>query len=389
MTDFPVVTTDRPDRLPKRQTDTGARAAIADRVLIAAGLDDQISYASLVARSANDLATTGLVVGGSSMLTTIRQIRAIVPELFIMCDPPESGKYFASADCPFPLGPSAEPEGLLPLPTLAERLDSQITAGANVAVTPTGYIRANDRETLRAVIQQANELQRDDTIVQLPLDYQWLRDNPLTMLTAAINRSAHPIAITLGDSNSDPLGRARVLDGARSLCTLDTPPMFHRIDLGGFHLMGHGALAASIGVIGSKRRAKVPDAEGFSPSTNQGATVLVQALLRFKRSLDMQTQWFGSKLPYTCPCAICRGAAIDRFESYDDPDASRHNATGLINYINEAHLRGGYRRYWPDMVSEAEVAHVTLGAYVGTRVPVPSEVKAWAEHPGTSTAVKP
>lgn len=367
--------------LQPRQTTTpsSARTALANRVLITGNTDALASDANSITNSATDISSTGLVIGGTGMFASVRRIRAAFRDLFIMCDPPESGKYFATAEDPFPLGPSAAHDGLVAPPTLAERLTDQRSHGASVAVTPTGYIRAGERDALKAVIDQSNQLDRDDTVVLLPLDYQWLRDDLLKMLIGATKRSRHPLAVTLGDSTNDPMSHPRILDGARTLCSLDTTPMFHRTDLAGFHLMARGALSVSIGTIGSKRRAVVVGKDGFSPSTNRGATVLVAELARFKRSLDMHYDWFGSRNPYTCSCSVCNGAPIDRFETYDSAEASQHNAAGLLAYIHQAQLRGGYEHYWPDVVTEALLAHERLGAYLGRPIEAPTELKAWAK----------
>jgi hypothetical protein len=321
-----------------------------------------------------------MVVGGTDALVTVGAIRRAHPDLFIMCDPHESANLFATAENPFPMhdAPPGQ-DSFFPSPTLADRVQGQIGAGASVALTPTGYVQAHDHQALRAVINQANLLDRDDVVVLLPLDPNWLADPSRKTIIAAIERSRHPVAITLGDSNGDPMSRGGVLKGARELCGLDSAPMFHKTDLVGYHLMACGAVAASVGLIASKRRASIPGKAPFARRSKRGPNILLPDLLRFRRSLDMQDQWFASRNAPRCPCRACKGQPIDRFgeDQYDSAEASQHNAIGLLSFINEANARGGYHRYWPAKVHDALAAHVALSALVGTQIQAPREVKAW------------
>jgi hypothetical protein len=263
--------------------------------------------------------------------------------------------------------------------SLVERIQTQIKSGASLAITPTGYVRANDHLALRAVINQANLLDRADVVVLLVLDPVWLSKTGRTSIVAAIKRSKHPVAIALGDSDGDPMTRAGVLEGARELCELEGSPMFHKTDLVGFHLMARGALAVSVGLIASKRRAPVPDKPPFARRSRRGPNILLWNLLRFRRTMDMQDDWFASIEAPVCNCAACLGQPIDRFgeADYDCQEASQHNAIGLITYVNEAITHGGYAGYWPGKVYDAHAAHVELGSRVGKPIKIPRELKAW------------
>lgn len=367
-----------PRVVPDQKVTESARTRLLGRVLVAAGSQDRQQYPALIRTHATSLATTGLVVGGSDWAPSLRNMRAGHPDLFLLHDPVESQKFCATAETPFPQA-AATQETLLPAATLEQRLQDQIDAGASVAMTPTGYIQAGDRPALRAVIEATNTLLRDDVLVLLPLDHKWLVGTALKAIVAAVNRSQHPVAITLGDSNSDPMSHPGVLDGVHELAAMDAPPMFHKTDLAGFDAMARGALAASVGVIASKRRAAVPGQKAYAPRTNRGAVVLLDDLLRFRRSLDMQDQWYASRSAPACDCSVCHGRPIDWFtsEEYDSVAAAQHNAIGFIDCINDASARGGFAAWWPGKVQDAIVAHETLGQYVGTRIDPPKELLAW------------
>ena len=365
------------------RTKGAARVGLAGRVLIAAGNLQQHKYPALIQAEAASLGHTGLVISGNDWSTMMRRIRRACPDLFLVYDPVESGKLFASKDDPFPQAATADmdTEALfgLTLPTLEERIEHQINSGASVAMTPTGYIRAGDQLALRAVITGAEMLNRDDVVVLLPLDYKWLVGPALKTIVGVIKRSKHPVAITLGDSSSDPMSHAGVLAGARTLAALPGPPIFHKTDLAGFDLMAHGALAASVGVIASKRRAQIPDEKIYAPRTKKGATVLLLDLLRFRRTLDMTNRWYASRKSPDCTCRVCNGQPIDRFtsEDYDCIVAAQHNGVGILSLTSQAAAAGGYQRFWPDAVRDAVAAHQTLSQYVGTQIEPPRQLTAW------------
>ena len=59
-------------------------------------------------------------------------------------------------------------------------------------------------------------------------------------------------------------------------------------------------------------------------------TVLIPNLVRFRRSLDMQDQWYASRRAPDCPCTACGGQPIDRFgvDEYDDAEPTQ---TGCLD----------------------------------------------------------
>ena len=135
-----------------------ARTSISGRVLVAAGSQEQYKYPELIKTEASSLDTAWSC---ADAVATMRRIRASHPDLFLVFDPPENDRFTATADDPFPQ--EGEPEDSLfslPRATLVERIQSQIDAGASIAMTPTGHIQAGDRSALRAVITETNKLKR-------------------------------------------------------------------------------------------------------------------------------------------------------------------------------------------------------------------------------------
>ena len=170
-----------------------------------------------------------------------------------------------------------------------------------------------------------------------------------------------------------------VLDGAHELAAMENPPMFHKTDLAGLDAVAHGALAASVGVIASKRRGGVPGRPPFASRTQRGANVLIDDLL----AVPAQPRHAGPvvRLPRRPRLRLpgLRQPAHRRFtsEDYDCVIAAQHNAIMVISYINEASAAGGFPLYWPDKVRDAIVADAALSQYVGTKIDPPRELLAW------------
>lgn len=386
MTDSPKLTTGASTvGAPGQQTATRtARTALTGRVLVVAGAEVPASdappsqFPQLIHEADPTLEATGVVIGGSNWSETLRAIRRQNPEMFLMVDLP-ANDHLATKDEPFPHDdPSID---ALFTPTLSERLDAQLSAGASIALTPTGHVEVGDRTTLKAVFARTDKLDRDDTVVALQIRPQWLTGNHLQLVTAAINRSRHPVAITLCDERSDPMSHPGVLAAVRELAALDKAPMFHRIDLGGIDAMSYGALAASIGVLAGKRRGSVPGKKSHAYRSNKGANVHLYDLARFRRSMDIERDWYARIAPPDCTCAICDSRPVTRFGNDRDAckAATLHNALGIIRYATEANAAGGYANYWPGYVTDAIAAHATLSERVGALVEPPRELEAWAK----------
>ncbi len=150
-----------------------ARTALAGRVLVVAGAEVPTSdappsgFPARIAQANPALDATGLVVGGANWSETLKTLRRQNPDLFLMVDRPSSDQLRATKDDPFPLD---QPDShTLFTPPLSDRLDAQISAGASVAITPTGHLEVGDRAALKAVIAETDKLDRHDVVVGLQL----------------------------------------------------------------------------------------------------------------------------------------------------------------------------------------------------------------------------
>jgi hypothetical protein len=138
----------RPHGRPRPAVASGCARLLAGRILVHA-------RARLVAEALNkgtdlgaliDPARSGLILCGSTgqMLARCRREGFAGP---LATDPAAYEKAAASPDQPFTLG---EEGSQLFGPTLSQVLDGQLQSGADFALTPTRFIRAGDRDSLKA-----------------------------------------------------------------------------------------------------------------------------------------------------------------------------------------------------------------------------------------------
>ena len=371
----------------RRSTDTAtrvrdARLVLAGRVLVANDPTDGHTYPHLFAGKPTLEAVTGLVAAGKHSADLIRALREAHPDpdkLVLLFAPAGSEKHDATTHRPFIFGDDLDNPSLLPT-SIEDHLNGQLELGASVVVLPTGYVRAGDYKALRAVIEAANKIDRIDVVLHIPVDYNWLAKDSIGDFTRAMQASRHPVAISLGDRNKNPMENAGVLAGVRTISRECEWAMFWNTDLGGFEAMSHGAKAAAIGAVPSRRRAIIPGRDGFG-SHGHDPHVLLPDLLRYKKSRRIRGEWFASLTPPVCLCAVCGGRPIDRYSGsdLDRAAAHRHNALGVIEMASEAQASGDLTAWWNSRVDAAIAAHTELGGRIGAPLKIPADLTAWSK----------
>lgn len=138
-------------------------------------------------------------------------------------------------------------------------------------MTPTCFIEADETgeaRALEAVVDQANGLDREDTVVLLPCNWRWLREPSLSRLADRIRACRHPVALIM-QADEDPLKRRYVPEGLRQLCRSCPRLLLWRTDLAAFDAMAHGASGAAVGASAVLRfgAAPRPDSGGGSRKT--------------------------------------------------------------------------------------------------------------------------
>lgn len=357
--------------IPSRTVERGdALAMLADRQFHVAGRNMGVE-AGLIETNAG-----GAILVGDDAVAKVASIRAANPNLALVVEPRALRKHLATDVAPFQLSAT----------TLSDDLDQQ-RLYSDLAITPTGQIRAGDSAALKAALREANELDRTDTLFAIPAFAGWLSEpHYVKQLIAVINRSKHPVLLTFIDGYN-PVGSMKRAHSYRHVFQEATVPVVaHRADLIGFDALAHGAIASAIGSYPSTRRLNPFDHRGGPVSDPEGMSphMLLTDMLRFVRSTHMRREWFAGVAPIQCFCVICRGADVDRL--HEDEVERRvghsHNVVNLDSlYSRYVGLSVPARRaLWADQVQGALDAYPQLEAHLGRTLPVDSILeKVWAK----------
>ncbi|MCK9904213.1 hypothetical protein CC117_30525 [Parafrankia colletiae] len=269
----------------------------------------------------------GLAVcgGRTDPFTKIEKLRAGGYSGPLVGDPALYTTRVATADEPF-----VHADGGLFGSGLDLALDGQISRGATVALTPTGYLLEGDSAALRATVEAAENLARIDTVVVIPAAVGWLADPYVELLTEALAAIPHPVALALGGQLNPLDGEEQATVNLRRLLVTVPGVAPWRTDFAAFDGVAHGAPFASMGATAGLRHI-IPPGERALTVRKGGATpptVLFPELLRFTSGHTLATR-YANHPPPTCGCVVCRGRPLTRFDGYDGDiraEANAHNA---------------------------------------------------------------
>ncbi|MBB5913929.1 hypothetical protein BJY24_002796 [Nocardia transvalensis] len=361
-----------------------AVAALQDRILL--------HTSALTAREITPLPSSiaGLVLAGKTAAAGIKDLRRNHPDLLLLRDPEGYRRALATEDDPFVLEDDEEQEHLFPL-TLEEYLQAQRDCGADVVLTPTGYLNVGDSDALRALVRDAARIERDDVVVSVPLDIAWLKNDHITHLIAVLARLDRPKAVFLG-GQFDPMERYKAaVENLRRLVAEAGNVAVLRTDLTGFDVMSHGAYAASIGTGGSLRH-MIPFGETpFAQQKDPSPSVLFEELMSFHKGSTL-AQRFANTRPPVCDCETCHGQALDRFLSRDDRfDAHRHTVHTWASWAKDMHGQSTLAdraTWWRNRCHTAVTYTEAVNAQINQpeAFQAPKTLQAWAELPLWSSA---
>ncbi|MBF6050020.1 hypothetical protein GO001_33385 [Streptomyces sp. NRRL B-1677] len=329
----------------------------------------------------------GVVMTGLNADARAFQLRADVGFTgTLLIDSAAYTTYTATAEEPF----MAPPDELFA--TVHDSLNFQKARGASAALTPTGYIPPANSRVLKAVLREANRIDRADTLVTLPIDVTWLNRENISQLIAVCAKIRHPKAIVLF-RQFDPLEQAKdVPANLRRLFTEVEHMSLLRTDLAALDVLAHGALCAGIGVRSSLRHAIPPDEKAQIGKRGGGPTyphVLMPQLMCFKGAESLSTL-YANAVPATCACEECNGRSLDRFFLSDGDtrrEADSHNIFTWSEWVGDmASYRAGTERktWWRNKCAAAvdryalENQRIGLGASPRSGFQVPTPLRAWA-----------
>jgi hypothetical protein len=351
--------------------------------LVAEALNKGTNLGALI-----DPVRSGLILCGSTgrMLARCRQEGFVGP---LATDPAAYEKGVASPDQPFTLGG----EGQLFGPTLSQVLDGQLQSGADFALTPTRFIRAGDRDSLKAACRIAANLDRNDTVFCVPLHIAWFNNAYIRQLIAVMRPVSLPKGIFLG-SQLDPLDFIEsAVTNLRHLVDEVADVTVLRTDFAAFDARVHGALAGSIGTGGSLRHIVSPDEtpESQLPPDDRSPTVLFPDLIHFFRGSTLAKRFANAKAP-ACRCGACHGRRIDTFVGDRDRHAAYcHNIRSWMDWLPDltSHAdRAGRISWWRGMCKAAVDNHYIYNQQLGQRnaFKPPRALTIWAGAAGPAAA---
>ena len=350
-----------PVRGAARQAPASAQELLADRMLL------QIS-SRRVGYFAGHLYPnrSGLILSASTAESTsdpsvkTAELRRNEHGGIVLVDPARYLTHTASAEQPF----IPADEGALPFGVLEESALTQLERGADAAITPTGYIEAEDSAALIAAAAQVTALNHPRLVFAVPISNAWLRGSALDQLTAVLKDVPGVKALMFG-GQQDPIGALK--HGVANLCTLieQVPHLaLMRTDIAAFGALAQGAAFAAFGM-GSTQRHIVPPGQqanhsersGFSPS------VLFPELKTFSLGETIARRFAVTpedQVP-ACKCGICGGKLIDRFtKKENEREAMGHNVAVMMGWAGQlaaAADRKNAPTWWAEACTEAVEQH--------------------------------
>ena len=327
---------------PGRQPATSV-AAVTGRIFL---LDDPRYTRHVPTFLAAD--RSGLAMSGKNTNAKVKAIGGQTTSL-LLSDPSAYLNQVATEEEPFAL---PESDGALFGSELDPLLYGQRQCHAAAAITPSRYVQAGDSAAFKALVRQAQAIERNDVIVAVPVALPWLTQQQyLPQLIAGLQRIPHPKAIMFG-AQKNPFDAAGAIPNFRRLLAETTNVGLWRADvLAAFDCLAYGGAFAAIGAGGSLRHLipadEKPDAD--NPVVHTPA-VLLPSMLRYSQGRIIANRYANAPAP-RCSCVICKGAPLDRFDSLSGEvraTAHAHNAAVWTSWLSDlfGHATDSERQLW-------------------------------------------
>lgn len=369
--------------------------ALENRVLLHVGMKQLWQVRNQV-----DVNRGGLVLCGDSGYQKALQLRRNGFAAPLLTDPAVYETQVATEETPFPQ-PAAKGPAVDALTfdiaevddPLRSSLYRQRSAGVTVAMTPTGYIHAEDSEALLAAVRGTVDLNDPDVIFAAPIDVSWLRDDNVGQLIAALKLFKGYKALMLG-GQKDPLGRfSEAVENLRRVLAEVPRCALMRTDLAAFGALAHGASFTSFGLTGSVRHT-TPPGEPVEDSRVpvRSPQVLFPELMGFFLGGTIARRFAAADRP-RCNCSVCGDAGLDRFTSMDSElqlQTAGHNTEIMGRWLDALmSTPSGYERQkkWYEMCRAAKEHHSVLNASLDlkTGFAVGKQLSRWASLVPTPT----
>ncbi|MFD7550440.1 hypothetical protein ACFV0R_26785 [Streptomyces sp. NPDC059578] len=352
------------------------------RLLLQAGVS-RVGYI----RAHLDPVRSGLVVSGPKAATKARRLREEGFTGPLLADPAVYTEAAATEDDPFPDIVAGQLAFGDPLKL---SIEAQVghRVGATAALTPTGYLHADDLGALKAAVHQVLKLEDPHIIFSVPADVGWLRDGTVEQFIGWLNLVPNPKAVMLG-GQMDPLaGFSSAVGNLKRLLAEVPGTALLRADLAAFGALAHGAAFSAFGATSSVRHIVPPgQAAKRSAGGPNSPSVLLPELMGFFLG-ERLARLFAAGLPPVCWCVGCEGRKLDTFVSNRaQVPAAAHNAAVLMEWLRtmDAVDPAGRPAWWQQFCRRAVDRYPVLNAELdhpgSSAFEVPRQLRQWAQDP--------
>lgn len=290
-------------------------------------LQVQAHHAASVGPLTERHAQAGLLVSGTNSLAAVREVRqAGAGQLVVAETVPWAGRVATAEQ------PTGWPDdGLFPMPVEAA-VGSLLDAGADVALGPSGFVRAGDFRALAAVLRMGMSLQHLSCLPYVPTSMEMLDGGMFGTFSSTLSVLAPGRALAL--QFAGPRRGLATGDRLRNLRLL-LPKHPGSLVLGldavvGFDVTTRGH-AGAVGATGTLRQPQVPGraragfATGFIPG------VFLRELWE-TRSPAHYADWYANRRTQPV-CQACGPRSLDSFEAYEGALILQHNVHSWLGVL--------------------------------------------------------
>ncbi|WNO70157.1 hypothetical protein [Streptomyces sp. AM8-1-1] len=376
-----------PPAVVPAQTPVTVPQLLRGRLLLQSGVG-RVGYV----RQQLDPVRSGLVVSGPGAVTKVRRLRQDGFSGPLLADAAVYTTVAASESDPFPDVSSGQLTFGDPLLTSIEAQVEHPYA-ATAAMTPTGYLQAEDSGALKAAVRRVIALDDPRVIFAVPVDVRWLRDDAIGQLIAWLQLAPGIKAVMLG-GQMDPLTSfAKAVANLKRLLAEVPGTALLRADLAAFGALAHGAVFTAFGATSSVRHIVPP---GQPAKRSKGGPnsphVLFPELMDFFLGETLAKKLGGGQAPL-CRCAACHelgGLPLDTFvDNHWQVEAGAHNAAVLMEWLRVIDAVEATERanWWQERCRRAVDSYALWNAAVDQHdaFKVPKQLDCWAKAPSGAT----
>jgi hypothetical protein len=362
----------------REQVRIEAAEMVADRVF--AAVSSRVA-AGIVGALTERSAISGVVHVGPHAVTGCREMSLAEAGLLQAADLAAYERYQATPSAPMLV--SEDDYSLIPWSLAAFAADA-VGYGADVVFTPSGFVHVGDSRALAAVIEAGNNAGNPRVVTTVAVPQEWLTRTYRPCLLRELQRSTRPVAfVVIGQL--DPFEDPEVAQGL--LHVLDACPgkiFHHRTDMSAIETLGHGGLAAAIGVTTSLRHTIPPGRRAQKrrrPAHSRPLHVFVPDISEFRDIAELEA-WFGDDAP-KCALADCCARPLTDFshEASDTELLAVHNVRGWLPVAEDLiACQPGNRLNWLRQHHlQVETAFAELRIQTGVRAIRPyGSARVWA-----------